>query len=121
MRYTLVDAAGNVVGEGSGQECDLPPPPPGGKLLREAAAPADFSRLWQWNGQSFVDKGPRFPPNPARDARVRRANLLQACDWTQLPDVAPEVQRAWAPYRQALRDLPAQPGFPTTITWPKTP
>ena len=38
----------------------------------------------------------------------RRNMLLQACDWTQLPDVplTPEQVEAWRVYRQALRDWP---------------
>ena len=41
------------------------------------------------------------------EIRMQRASLLRASDWTQVPD-APVDQQAWATYRQALRDLPAQ-------------
>jgi hypothetical protein len=39
------------------------------------------------------------------------------------PAAAPEVTAAfdWPAYRQALRDIPTQPGFPTTISWPDLP
>jgi len=30
-------------------------------------------------------------------------------------------QAAWATYRQALRDVPQQAGFPSDINWPTTP
>ncbi|WP_028217417.1 XkdW family protein [Paraburkholderia oxyphila] len=36
------------------------------------------------------------------------------------PSVAAQSE-AWRTYRQALRDLPAQPGFPNTVTWPEIP
>lgn len=56
-------------------------------------------------------------------AKVRglRDRLLAACDWTQLPDVPIETKSAWATYRQALRDVPQQAGFPTDIVWPEAP
>jgi len=53
-------------------------------------------------------------------ARSQRDALLSQSDWTQAPD-APVDQQAWAEYRQALRDVPLQTGFPTDITWPTKP
>lgn len=55
-------------------------------------------------------------------AKVRgeRDQLLTASDWTQAPD-APVDQAAWATYRQALRDIPQQQGFPSEIAWPAQP
>jgi hypothetical protein len=52
--------------------------------------------------------------------RVDRTLRLQASDWTQLADATVD-QTAWATYRQALRDLPAQEGFPWNVTWPEAP
>jgi len=64
-------------------------------------------------------------PGPSEDqlaaqARSQRNALLSQSDWTQVPD-APVDQQAWANYRQALRDVPQQAGFPTDITWPVKP
>jgi hypothetical protein len=56
----------------------------------------------------------------ANEARTQRDALLSQSDWTQVPD-APVDQTAWAEYRQALRDVPQQAGFPTEITWPQIP
>jgi hypothetical protein len=53
--------------------------------------------------------------------REQRDLLLIASDWTQLPDVPLSSKQAWAHYRQALRDLTTQPGFPLTVTWPLAP
>lgn len=49
-----------------------------------------------------------------RDARIA------ACDWTQLPDapLTAEAKAAWAAYRQQLRDITAQAGFPQVVEWP---
>jgi len=53
-------------------------------------------------------------------AREQRDLLLQQSDWTQVPD-APVNATSWATYRQALRDLPSQQGFPDNIVWPNRP
>ena len=50
---------------------------------------------------------------------IRNAKLSQ-CDWTQLADSAAD-KAAWATYRQELRDVPAQTGFPWEVTWPTQP
>lgn len=60
-----------------------------------------------------------------KKALVRRDRnaRLTACDWTQLDDTPLDnVQKvAWANYRQALRDVPSQPGFPNDVVWPVAP
>lgn len=56
-------------------------------------------------------------PDQIRD---QRNQLLTASDWTQVAD-APVDQAAWATYRQALRDIPQQEGFPTDTAWPTKP
>jgi hypothetical protein len=52
--------------------------------------------------------------------RKQRNRLLADSDWTQLPD-APVDASAWASYRQALRDVTSQTGFPWSVTWPEPP
>jgi len=56
----------------------------------------------------------------AGQVRAERNDKLTASDWTQVAD-APVDKQAWATYRQALRDVTAQSGFPWTITWPDAP
>ena len=58
--------------------------------------------------------------NEKQEVRNKRDSLLQMSDWTQLPD-SPVEKSAWATYRQALRDITAQSGFPWEITWPDAP
>lgn len=53
--------------------------------------------------------------------RDNRNQLLAQTDWTQAKDVPDAVSSKWAPYRQALRDVPQQPGFPENIVWPEKP
>ena len=53
----------------------------------------------------------------AKSVRTARDEKLKYSDWTQIAD-APVDKAAWATYRQALRDVPTQPGFPWEVTWP---
>ena len=54
----------------------------------------------------------------ANIARERRDALLVQTDWSQAQDVPATVRAKYADYRQALRDITDQPGFPTSIDWP---
>jgi len=45
---------------------------------------------------------------------------LAQSDWTQVAD-APVDATVWATYRQALRDITDQAGFPNDINWPTQP
>lgn len=56
----------------------------------------------------------------AAAVRAERNRRLTETDWTQVAD-APVDQQAWAGYRQALRDITAQAGFPFDIEWPVAP
>lgn len=56
----------------------------------------------------------------ASKQRSYRASLLKDCDWTQVAD-APVDQEAWKTYRQELRDVTAQEGFPWNVKWPVAP
>jgi len=56
----------------------------------------------------------------AKNVRAERDKKLAECDWTQVED-APVDKAVWATYRQALRDVTTQSGFPWTITWPDAP
>lgn len=53
--------------------------------------------------------------------RARRNWLLQQTDWSQGKDVPAEVSSKWTTYRQELRDVTSQAGFPERVTWPTLP
>jgi hypothetical protein len=60
----------------------------------------------------------------AKSVRTSRDEKLKDCDWTQVADAlldAPVDKAVWATYRQALRDVTTQTGFPWTIEWPTQP
>lgn len=64
----------------------------------------------------------------AEAAKIReyRDNLLSQCDlqhcnpekWNAMSDAE---KLAWAAYKQVLRDVPTQTGFPYSVTWPVLP
>jgi len=56
----------------------------------------------------------------ATSIRTERDGKLKETDWTQVAD-APVDKAEWATYRQALRDVTAQSGFPWEVTWPTQP
>lgn len=57
----------------------------------------------------------------AKSVRSDRNQRLKDSDWSQGKDIADAVSQPWAVYRQALRDVPAQAGFPWDVTWPDAP
>jgi len=76
-----------------------------------------------WDAESWAWVSAPTDAALARDARADRDRRLSACDWV----VARAIERAelvpvaWATYREALRDVPEQPGFPRLINWPTPP
>ena len=59
----------------------------------------------------------------ATSARQKRDRLIAATDYLVTPDYPIESDRLAKVkiYRQALRDIPEQSGFPRSITWPDKP
>lgn len=78
-----------------------------------------FARAEAYNGEMTVED----VPLTAEEARAERNKLLEESDWTQVLDapIDAETREAYRVYRQALRDIPEQEGFPGTITWPEMP
>ena len=111
---------------------------PTGELLAQYLS--GFIPTWHFDRQEKLTKGiananailALVEPEPivqptteqiANGMREDRDELLAASDWTQTLD-APftETEKtAWVTYRQALRDLPLQSGFPQNIQWPMSP
>ena len=65
-----------------------------------------------------------LPPDQAElSTRAHRAALLQDSDWivAKSYEAGEPVPTSWASYRQALRDITVQEGFPYSVTWPSKP
>jgi len=75
----------------------------------------------KWNVQNIPVVEPDPEPKPLSEAetvRAKRDQLLVASDSMALAD---RITDEWRTYRQALRDLPQQSGFPNSVTWPTEP
>ena len=70
-----------------------------------------------WTQDWMVDNLP--PEDAARNVRSKRGVQLSQTDWMALSDVT--MSAPWAAYRQNLRDITLQVGFPYNITWPVKP
>ena len=75
----------------------------------------------QVDGDAWADLVKQADHDAAAAAvRTERDRLIAACDWTVLGD-AKTVKADWKAYRQALRDVPEQAGFPYAVEWPTPP
>jgi hypothetical protein len=59
----------------------------------------------------------------AADVRAERDKRLAATDWRVVKhlELNENIPAVWELYRQALRDVPSQAGFPWDVTWPESP
>ena len=76
----------------------------------------------QRDGAWFLDYVVKQYETATAEFRSRnyRNELLSSSDWTQLQD-SPVDSAPWATYRQELRDIPQQEGFPYNVIWPTEP
>lgn len=102
---------------------ETPPYDPSTHKVVQAAAPVLVDGTWQIV-KTVAEKSQEEvgveQEQAAFDAREERNNLLRESDWTQVPD-APVDREAWALYRQALRDITTQEGFPSNVVFPTKP
>lgn len=70
----------------------------------------------------------RKPPEPtteelAASIRAQRNALMADCDWVAIKatETGEPVPKEWEEYRQALRDITLQAGFPEAVIWPEVP
>ena len=82
----------------------------------------ELAKREAYNGEVTVVTVEDIPMND-EEARAQRDKLLANTDWTQVLDapIDSATREAYRAYRQALRDIPEQEGFPDTITWPELP
>ena len=59
----------------------------------------------------------------AKAVRASRDSKLKESDWIVIKNLElnANIPGVWEVYRQALRDIPTQSGFPNTIVWPTQP
>jgi hypothetical protein len=69
--------------------------------------------------QEYLNACQVASPIKPEHIRVERDNLIAATDWWATSDRTMTAEQT--AYRQALRDITDQAGFPTDITWPTKP
>ena len=115
--YSLIEglvAGGDWFGSKAGADYILAD---GGGIVERQPQPSPH-HIFNYTTRQWED--PRTTETEWAVVRSKRARLLLSCDWTQLPDVPPTTQGAWASYRQALRDI-TQQADPFNIVWPAAP
>ncbi len=132
LYYTIVNANGDIV---RSQITGDPNYPVGeGQRLVEDQVP-DYDSLTQYivrvtpvpSDQDYVEyqiKDITYTDEElASEAISRRNGELLKSDWTQLPDVPLTESKLnfWREYRQSLRDVTEQSGYPRNINWPVKP
>lgn len=82
---------------------------------------------WVFTSEKWVEGDPEAATKrlkaSAENARRERDAKLRSTDWLILRHLeeGTEIPANWKSYRKALRDLPAQVGFPHNVNWPKAP
>lgn len=102
-------------------QTERPPFDPDTQVLFESLPVFDEpSQEWRqvWAVRDFTEAE---KDNQSYVVRNHRNQRLSETDWTQCKDIPDSVSSAWVAYRQALRDITKQPGFPLKVDWPVSP
>lgn len=103
-----------------------------GKVINIALSDAPLADNWVASdiakiGDEYIN-GEFFPAVPdlfakSNSIRLQRNIILSGSDWlvTKAFETGAPINQAWAIYRQALRDIPQQSGFPENVIWPTPP
>lgn len=127
LAYNYHEGTGIYLGSEEADESPLEPGifhlPAYSTAIAPPSEQAGFVRVWNGNvwQQVAIPTAPEPPPITEDQVRAIRNGLLAASDYTQLADVPIANRAAWITYRQALRDIPEQGGFPADVLWPEPP
>jgi len=102
---------------------DLPSIDERTQKVEQEATPSLVAGAWTvgWTtSDKTAEEVQEYDDTQAASVRSERGALLAQSDWTQVAD-APVDATVWATYRQALRDITDQAGFPNDINWPTQP
>lgn len=74
-------------------------------------------------GWLYISSENEFVPDTSDEVRQARNVELQSTDWwvIKAAETGGQISVPQAEYRQALRDLPSQVGFPYAVVWPEKP
>lgn len=140
MSNTFTIESATMIQRGTGQENEILAmvkfkelSAPVAYYANRIAEEADRRELWQrfnsgefgevvWPPSYFMTL-PKTQLELEAIERTNRDDLLLRSDWSQTNDntISAAKKAEWAVYRQALRDVPLQRGFPYEINWPVKP
>ena len=90
-------------------------------FLNDAPSLVEEKWVYEWTVREKTDEErQKYLTDLSETVRSQPNFLLDQSDWTQVT-VAPEDHIVWAEYRQSLRDITGQEGFPTSVVWPVAP
>lgn len=96
-------------------------------VLSEKVVKADIAKvndkwieLWQILPLSEDEKN-KLKDEKSFEVRAERNRLLAESDWTQFRDIDESISAKWVSYRQQLRDISLQEGFPFQVQFPSKP
>lgn len=100
--------------------------------IQQAAEPALVDGAWLISKTVVALTDEEIQDNSDAEAaliRGKRDKLLSESDWVTVKAVDQNAQdglgiqvpQVWLDYRQALRDITSQAGFPYNVTWPTAP
>jgi len=93
------------------------------KALKSQRMPS----FYQWSNQTFNWVDTRTDDQKKKDqiaiVDLQRSDLLSSSDWIVIraTDQGTPIPKDWQTYRQALRDIPTQSGYPFNVVWPTAP
>ena len=92
---------------------------PDTEVLLEGAFEKDVNDLWH---KPYLVKRLSLE-DASNNIRTRRNSLLSDSDWLVIKymEIANTIPEVWSVYRQGLRDITSQTGFPYDISWPIKP
>jgi len=88
--------------------------------LNDAPTLQDGTWTYDWTvTEKTAEEITAINDETAKAVRNQRDQLLADTDWRASSDLT--LSAEWSAYRQALRDVPSQAGFPHSVTWPTEP
>lgn len=91
-----------------------------------AKAPVKVGGVWTLGwvvSDKTAEQIQQYDDSAAADVRAKRDRLLAECDWVVIMNTekGTNIPLEWELYRQQLRDITTQDGFPHNVTWPTKP
>jgi hypothetical protein len=120
IQYPTMDSHGVYLGMVDGIPA-MPPDvgwyAPEGVIVAASNPPTDAPGRWLLANGTWKEY---TPEEKASVIRQQRDAMLSATDYRIMPDypISDTDRDALRAYRQALRDIPEQPGFPNSVVWP---